>query len=119
MPMKVARSNSGLFVAAIVLLALALISLIMVGERAIAALWQWYKFYGYETLGIITLSKQTGVFFAVCTVALALACLKVKRAGDLSDARAAKLSRMALAFFCVSIVLYCGLAFSPLNVWRP
>lgn len=119
MPMNVARSNGGLFAAAIMLLILALISLLMVGERAIAALWQWYKFYGYETPGVITLSKQTGVFFAVGMVVLALACFAVKRAGERSDVRVAKLSRMALALVCVGTVLYCGLAFSPLNVWRP
>lgn len=117
--MRSADSRGVLFSAAIVLLALSFVSLLVVGERAIAALWQWYKFYGYETPGVITLSKQTGVLFAVFMVVLALACFTVKRAGERSDARAEKLSRMALVLVCVGIVLYCGLAFSPLNVWRP
>lgn len=116
--MKNAGENGGLLSAAIVLLLLALTSLLMVGERAVAAVWQWYKFYGYETPGVITLGKQTGILFAVCMAGLALGCLAVRRAGARSDARAVKLSRITLVLVCVSIALYCGLAFSPLNVWR-
>lgn len=116
--MNAERYNGSLFAAAITLLIIALISLLMVGERALAALWQWYAFYGYETSGIITLSKKTGVFFAAFMGALTLACLAVKRAGERSDPRVAKLSRAALALVFIGVVTYCGLAFSPLNMWR-
>lgn len=108
-----------MFAAAITLFVFASISLFMVSERAIAALWQWYKFYGYETAGVITLSKQAGVLFAVFAVTIALMCLKLKKIGELSDARVARLSKWSLTIVCASIALYCGLASSPLNSWRP
>jgi hypothetical protein len=113
-------SDRWLRLVAILLLALAVVSLLAVAERTFSAFWQWYKFFGYEAAGVITLSKRTGIGFVVASASVMLACIFVGRVSDTRGALAsARLSKWALLIFCMSLALYCAIALSPLNVWRP
>lgn len=89
-------------------------------ERALAAGWQWYKFYGYDSGGFITLSKSTGIAFVVASICVAVLCVLVERActarGLILSGRVA---RFALYVLCGSVLVYLTLGLSPLNVWRP
>lgn len=97
-----------------------LAALLLVGERTIAALWQWYKFYGYSTPGIITLSLRMGLLFttaaaALCFVALVIVRSRKSQAEDVG----ASIPKAAALLYGTSIVLYWLIALSPLNQWRP
>lgn len=107
-------------VASYLLFVLSIVSLLLVLERAATALWQNYKFFGYETAGVVTLSMRTGGSFIVVSVLLIGACLLVKTLSDTRKAlECARLSKWALLTLCTSVVIYSALALSPLNAWRP
>lgn len=102
------------------LLVLSVMLLLAVAERVASALWQWFKFLGYETAGVITLSLRTGVGFVVVSVLLILACVSVRKLSETRKAMvSARLSKWALLISCISLVVYCAVALSPLNAWRP
>lgn len=106
--------------AAWLVLAASAILMFLVLERAASAAWQWYKFSGYESPGIITLSVSAAWVFAVIAGALAamgclVYCLGV-RSGALSAIRVAKGS---IYLLLTAVALYIAVAFSPLNHWRP
>ncbi|WP_308365252.1 MULTISPECIES: hypothetical protein [unclassified Microbulbifer] len=103
-----------------VLLSAAIVNILLVFERVISAIWQWYKFYGYETEGAITLSMKTAWLYLALSGLLILACFFI---GALSKAKGVliglRFSNWALAMSFFSVVIYLLLAFSPLNQWRP
>lgn len=100
-----------------IVFAVASLSAIPVIERWVSALWQMYKFSGYETTGVITLSKSSSVLYSVF---LLMIFLVASLGGYLSMSE----SRLKSIFFWSQIismatfVLFFVLAFSPLNVWR-
>lgn len=97
----------------------ALFSLLLVAERVVAALWQWYKFLGYETIGVITLSSSMALVFVGASTALVSFCLMVKSlCVKYGDQLGARLAQYAIVIACVSFLLYWATALSPLNEWR-
>lgn len=118
--MRSIPSDRWLRLMAFLLLAVAMVSFLAVAERVFAALWQWYKFFGYEVAGVITLSKRAGGGFVVASALVILACAVVRKASDARMAlTSARLSKWALLISCTSLALYCLIALSPLNAWRP
>lgn len=117
--MRAIRSENWLKVSASLLLVFSVVSLLAVSERVIAAIWQWYKFFGYETAGVITLSKRTGAGFVIASMAAILACVIVKRLSERKALIGVRLSKWALFISCASLAMYCAIALSPLNAWRP
>lgn len=102
------------------LLLSSLLAFLLVAERAAAALWQWYMFYGYETKGVITLSLQTAAIFTVSMAVLLIGSLAILRiARRQSDERAYRLAKSAMIISASGCALYWIVALSPLNAWRP
>ena len=105
--------------ASLILLAIASVFAALVAERVVAALWQWYKFYGYS-VGYATLSARTAFYFLLCAAGLLAAAFLIRlqalRFGITFAARSASASSNILG---LSVFVYLALAFSPLNVWRP
>ena len=102
------------------LLVVSVVILIFVMERSFSALWQWYKFYGYEADGIITMSAATARLFiatGVVFVLMSIACLLKSRARGV--AVGVRFSTAALVVLCVSIFIYIVIGLSPLNQWQP
>jgi uncharacterized membrane protein SirB2 len=87
-------------------------------ERLANALWQSYKFAGYETLGVITLSARTGWLLAGVIGVLVLIALVIRRM-DAHSGRASKVARYAIVVSLASFALYLLIAFTGLNQWRP
>ncbi len=118
--MKLYFSDAKLKFLGFLLFLFSIASLLMVLERVISAFWQLYMFYGYETMGVITLSFRTGIVFFVSNSILIFSSHKV---AQLSSQRGEmfmiKLARWAFFISCVSVTTYIALAMSPLNVWRP
>jgi nitric oxide reductase large subunit len=96
-----------------------LLALLAVAERLFAALWQWYKFSGYETPGVITLSSRTAWLFAALMMALIMVSLAIRRLEAQSTGRASAIARLSFWTSAISITLFVALAFSSLNHWRP
>jgi len=95
-------------------------SLVLVGERVVAALWQWYKFYGYSTLGVITLSKDTALTFTLLVGAAVVISYSTALASKrLSETIGFLLSKFASLLYLASLCLFWLVAVSPLNQWRP
>jgi hypothetical protein len=94
--------------------------LIMLGvfERLANALWQSYKFAGYETPGFVTLSARTGWLVAGAIGALVLVALVIRKL-DTNSGRASKVAGYAIVASLTSFALYLLIAFSGLNQWRP
>lgn len=102
------------------LLALSLISLALVAERLLSALWQGYKFYGYEHHGVITLSAASARIFIVSCLFLLFASigfLFLCKAKDVLLGE--KLSTITIVILLISIIGFAALGLSPLNQWRP
>ena len=113
-------SGIRLRVASFSLFVLSMTSLLAVAERVVSAVWQKYMFFGYETVGVITLSIQTGIVFISASLILIGASLWAKKSSEARNATTcARLSTWALLTSCVSVMIYCAVALSPLNSWRP
>lgn len=118
--MKKKLSTASLWVISHILLILSTVSLIMVAERAVSAVWQKYLFFGYETMGVITLSRRTGAIFLVSSLMLMMACALSKKISDVkAEPRCSKASKWAFLTSCLSVIIYLAIACSPLNAWRP
>jgi len=96
-----------------------LLALLAVAERLLAAAWQWYKFSGYETPGVITLSSRTAWLFAGLMGVLILVALVIRRLEARSSGRASTIARLSFWISAMAIALFVVLAFSGLNHWRP
>ena len=90
-----------------------------VAERAISAVWQWYKFMGHGR-GVITLSKSTGLMYVATVSFLMISSYYLHRFSVLWKVDAAiKLSRYAMIVYGLGLILYFLVSLSPLNQWRP
>ncbi len=108
------------------MIALSAISLLLsmalaafLGERVLAAAWQWFKFAGYSNDGHISLSYSTGLAYSAALAAIfivSLALSHVARAGSIH--RAKRISGFSAVIAALSGVTYWLLALSPLNSWR-
>jgi hypothetical protein len=106
--------------ASITLFLFSLLLFLLVSERAIAALWQWYKFYGYETPGVITMSRSTGLIYSLaCSASFILSVLCNRVSVTSKTLRSARVSMISLVISGFSLAVYALLATSSLNVWRP
>ncbi len=115
-----ARSHLHLGAAATLSLGLVALLLALVLERTHAALWQLYKFHGYETAGVITLSKNTGWHFAACTALLCAVLLALRYAARRACAKIPeRITSIGLVGLVLAASLYAFIAFGPLNHWRP
>ena len=95
------------------------LAFLLVAERAVAALWQWYMFYGYPTKGIITLSLRTAATFTVTMAALLVSSQLVTRVSKRrSEAPGYRLAKLATLISAGAFALYWLVALSPLNEWR-
>jgi uncharacterized membrane protein len=94
--------------------------MLLVLERATAALWQWYKFLGFESPGVITLSVSAAWVFAATAGGLAATGCLVYFYGARSGAsRVIPVAKGTIFLSLAAIALYSVVAFSPLNHWRP
>ncbi len=111
--------DATLRLASVVLLLASSLAFLLVAERAVAALWQWYKFYGYPTKGIITLSLRTAATFTVTVTALLVSAQFVTRVSKRrSEAPGYRLGKFATLITAGAFALYWLVALSPLNEWR-
>lgn len=112
-------SNQALRVASLVAFGAALALSVPVLERLIAAMWQWYKFIGFQADGHIMLSLRTGKVFSgllIVVMGLALCCNRLaQRQGDQS---ASFWSLLAVCLAILDLLAYWILGMSSLNVWR-
>ncbi len=100
------------------LLLAALIQVVIVGERILAAGWQWYAFResggGYIMLGW-TMAK---VFYGLSLPLLVLSALYAKSVPSSSPTWTA-LKWLPASLFTAGTIAYTALAWGPLNQWRP
>ena len=109
-----------LWVMSCFLLILSVVSLLMVVERVVSSLWQKYLFFGYETEGVITLSRKTGGMFLAFSLLFIIASIFSKKTCRIKgDSKCEKLSTWALLISCASVMIYGVVALSSLNAWRP
>ena len=119
-PSNTARGRQGVRVLSAALFLGSVVCAFMVGERGASALWQWYKFIGYPTPGVVTLSLNTGLWFSASAVTLLLlAVLALRASRRRSDDVGAFLSKSAIFLYVGGLLLYWLIALSPLNLWRP
>ena len=117
--MKINVRAPSLRAASSILLAISTLLLLLVAERAVSAIWQWYKFHGYDTAGVITLSKSAGIAFFAASIGLTGASLFVRRVSVArQDPVSARVSMWAVLVLIFGLGVYIALALSPLNVWR-
>lgn len=64
---------------AVFTIASALFQWAIIGERSWAALWAWYKFYGYDGASPISVNGETQLLFFSGSIAIALLALTVLR----------------------------------------
>lgn len=65
-------------------------------ERSYAAVWAWYKFYGYSPANPISVNEETQILFFVGSIAIALLALTTLRRGRLLEHE--RISRKFLVF---------------------
>lgn len=111
--------HAALLVLAWTSLGASLLALLAVAERLFAALWQWYKFSGYEAPGVITLSSRTAWLFAALMTALMMVSLAIRRLDAKSTGRASAIAQLAFWTSAMAVALFVVLGFSGLNHWRP
>lgn len=103
----------------VLLLLASSLAFLLVAERAVAALWQWYMFQGCPTNGIITLSLRTAVIFTVTMAALLVSLQFVTRVSKhRSETPGYRLAKFATLISTGAFALYWLVALSPLNEWR-
>jgi hypothetical protein len=89
---------------------------VVVGERVVAALWQWFKFRDTSGDGHITLSLHTGLFFvAVWSITVLLAVALGRMEGAVGPRT--RLSMGLMGALGLVGAAYAALALSPLNRW--
>lgn len=111
--------DASLQLISVLLLLASSLAFLLVAERAVAALWQWYMFYGYPTKGIITLSLRTAATFTVTMAALLVSLQFVTRVSKRrAEAPGYRLAKLATLISAVAFALYWLVALSPLNEWR-
>lgn len=103
----------------VLLLLASSLAFLLVAERAVAALWQWYMFHGYPTKGIITLSLRTAATFTATMAALLASSQFVTRVSKRrSEVPGYRLGKFATLISAGAFALYWLVALSPLNEWR-
>ncbi len=113
------ESSNAITAASLAALVAALTLLVPVAERLVAAIWQWYKFYGYSNDGHITLSFKTGVLFSAVVAAIFSLSLWFNQLAKRQNAICAKyISFLAMCIAAAAIAAYWLLGMSSLNVWR-
>lgn len=115
----VKAGDATLRLVSVLLLFASSLAFLLVAERAVAALWQWYMFQGYPTNGIITLSLRTAATFTVTMATLLVSSQFVTRVSKRrSEAPGYRLARFATLISAGAFALYWLVALSPLNEWR-
>ena len=108
-----------LLVWAWIALSASLLALLAVADRLFAAVWQWYKFSGYETAGVVTLSIQTAWLFAGVMGGLILVTLLIRHLDAGAGGRVSAIARRSFWISIVASALFVLLGLSGLNHWRP
>ena len=113
------RKHAALLVLAWASLGTSVLGLLALAERLFSAGWQWYKFSGYETPGVITLSIRTAWWFVGLIGGLILVSLVICKLEAGSTGSAPTIARFSFWISTTALALFALLGFSGLNHWRP
>ena len=117
--MRIGESNKVVNFGSLATLVAALALSVPLLERLTAAAWQWYKFAGYPSAGVITLSLETGQLFSVLlAVTFGLALWFNWLASRRAESSAKLWSFCAMCVAAAVLLAYWTLGASSLNVWR-
>jgi hypothetical protein len=108
-------------IVALVLCAVALVGQwSVIAERITAAVWNWYKFWGYGGFTPLVVGRQAQLLFYFLSLAFASVALLVSRTSK--DTWHAIVARWQLRGFALAIILWTAVLVSPLvapfGSWR-